>query len=680
MNLFDVQSLLGWVAQHAYYAGAAVFLVSLAESLAVVGLFIPGSIVMFGIGALVSTEAMDLWTVLALAATGAIVGDGLSYWLGCRYHEQLRLLWPFYRYPNLLTRGEEFFRKHGDKSVFMGRFIGPVRPIIPVVAGMMGMPPQRFYLVNILSALSWAPVYILPGVVFGASMKLAGAVATRLAVFVAILFAAVWILVWAIRYANRWLQLRWETSQVYMQAWINTSEKGHPVRTFINTLLNPEKSESRTLMVLFGLLVISAWGFFGILEDILTADPLTRIDISVYHMLQALRTPFGDNIMVVLTELGDAAVTITVVVSVLLWLAWKHAWRAAAYWLAAAGCATALTTAIKAGLGRARPFPLYEDVSLFSFPSGHATMSMVTYGFLAVLISRELPPRGRLVALTATIILVVMIAFSRLYLGVHWLSDVLGGMAFGTAWVAILGIAYSRHATTVLSPRALIIVAFSALLGGGIWHVATQHTADTQRYAMRQQTRTMAQQDWWSDAWQTLPAWRVDIEGDYEQPFTVQWAGSLGFLRHRLLTAGWQDPADEKRWLLWLETKLPAMQLPLLPHVHEGHYETFALIYPVPDHSDQRLVFRLWDTGVVLREHNRPVWTGVVTLETLRRPLSWFNLPHDEKEFNRPRQVLLASFAGVNLRLAERVNTPNSEHGRVAWDKQVMLALEPDSP
>jgi hypothetical protein len=122
------------------------------------------------------------------------------------------------------------------------------------------------------------------------------------------------------------------------------------------------------------------------------------------------------------------------------------------------------------------------------------------------------------------------------------------------------------------------------------------------------------------------------------------------------------------------------MQLPLLPRVHDGYYEALALIYPVANRNDQRLVLHLWNTGVVLRERNQPVWVGAVILEKLRRPLSWFNLPQDEKDFNHPRQVLLASLTGVKLRLEKRANMPNSENERIAWDRQIILALEPGNP
>ncbi|MHB1053421.1 MAG: hypothetical protein ACYCZT_10190 [Thiobacillus sp.] len=90
-------------------------------------------------------------------------------------------------------------------------------------------------------------------------------------------------------------------------------------------------------------LIAAAWMFFGIIEDVLTGDPLVAVDRTVYHLLQGLRTPLGDSVMISLTELGDAAVTLPVITAVLLWLVWKRAWRPVAYWLAAASFGAVLT-------------------------------------------------------------------------------------------------------------------------------------------------------------------------------------------------------------------------------------------------------------------------------------------------------------------------------------------------
>jgi len=162
MDLATFQPFLHWLSAHPGWSGLAIFLIAFSESLLVVGLVFPGSIIMFGVGTLVAAGALDLWTTLVWAAAGAITGDGVSFWLGHHYKDHLRDMWPIRRYPTLMERGEQFFNKHGGKSVLFGRFVGPVRPVIPAVAGMLGMTPARFLTVNVVSAIAWAPAYTLP--------------------------------------------------------------------------------------------------------------------------------------------------------------------------------------------------------------------------------------------------------------------------------------------------------------------------------------------------------------------------------------------------------------------------------------------------------------------------------------------------------------------------------------
>lgn len=682
MDIASFSALIAWIARHPEWAYAVVFFAAFSESLAVVGLLIPGALVMFGAGAVVAAGSLDLWATLGWAAAGAIAGDAGSYWLGRHYRAELPNRWPFRRYPKLLEKGTAFFHRHGGMSVFLGRFVGPIRPVIPAVAGMLGMPPARFYAANLLSALGWAPTYILPGVVFGASLGLAGAVATRLASVLVLLSILMVGSIWIVSRSVIWLRPRVEQGLGQLQTWAGS---GPPARTgslrgMVATLLDPARPESRALLVFAAVLIAAAWMFFGIIEDVLTGDPLVAVDRSVYQLLQGLRTPWGDSAMIALTQLGDAAVTLPVVAAVLLWLVWKRAWRAAAYWLAAAGFGAALTVILKAGFGLPRPLPLYEGAIAFGFPSSHAAMSIVIFGFLAVLTARELSLRGQLAVFSVTALLAGLIAFSRIYLGAHWLSDVLGGLSFGAAWVALLGIAYLRRPAPAVAARGLLAVAAIALIVGAGVHAANQRATDIARYAVRHPSTLIAQQDWWNQGWQTLPAWRIDIEGEYEQPLAVQWAGSLEFLRARLTARGWREavPLTGKRVLLGFDTRRPAMQLPLLPRVHDGRHEALALIYPLKGKPDRRLVLRLWSSGKMLQAPRNPIWVGTVTEERISRPLAWFNLPQDGRDFNAPRQLLFESLAGLPARLAGRDGAPQSAGEEIAWDKTVLLVYQPE--
>lgn len=159
--------LLGWLGSHTRWLGLGIFLIALLESLAVAGLLVPGVVLLFAASALAGGSNLGLMAVLGWAFAGAVCGDLISFAMGRWFHQDIRRLRLFARHPQWLDRGESFFREYGTYSIVLGRFIGPIRPIIPMVAGMFDMPFWRFLLVNVLSALAWAPLYVLPGYVAG---------------------------------------------------------------------------------------------------------------------------------------------------------------------------------------------------------------------------------------------------------------------------------------------------------------------------------------------------------------------------------------------------------------------------------------------------------------------------------------------------------------------------------
>lgn len=656
MPFFDLSPLLDWISLHPRGAGTVIFLVSLAESLAIVGLFIPGTVVMFGVGALIAAGALDIWMTLGLAAAGAVVGDGVSYWLGRHYHERLRVMWPFSRYPQFLVRGEAFFHRHGGKSVLLGRFVGPVRPVIPMVAGMLNMAPARFVVANVLSALGWAPAYILPGVVFGASLGLAAAVAGRLAVLVVGLVVVLGVTVWAVRRAILVLQPRAEVLSTRLLAW----SRAHPrLGDLTAALVDPQHPESRGLLIWAGLLVLAAWLFLDILVDVVSGDPLVQIDSAVFHLLQGLRTPWADQVMVFITELGDRQVIVAVVVAVLGALCWQRHWHAALHWLAATAFGALLTQALKQVLQLPRPVAIYEGTSAYSFPSSHATLSMVTYGFLAVLIARTLPASTRWIPYAAAGALIMAISVSRLYLGVHWLSDVLGGLALGLSWVALLGIAYARHAPRPLDARLLSATALLALMVATGWHVQRQYDDDLERYALRYSVRTLDAQAWWRDGWRELPAYRMDLQGQPAQPLNVQWAGTLSDLRAYLEARGWRVPVTLSlaNTLQWLVPNAVLADLPVLPQVHDGRHEALRLVYPLAAASGQpaqRLVLRLWPADAALAGTGTPLWVGNVTRQHRVHPLPLLTLARSAAETGSSVQRLRAQLDGLAWRWVRR--------------------------
>jgi len=157
------QQIIDLVKANAAWAPFIVFLFALGESLAVIGVFVPATIVLVAIGALVGASDIQFWPIWAGTTAGAIAGDLLSYWIGITFKDRARKVWPLTRYPEMYDRGDRFFRKWGVWGLFIGRFFGPVRGMVPLVAGVFEMRFVLFIAANIASAMIWAFVLLAPG-------------------------------------------------------------------------------------------------------------------------------------------------------------------------------------------------------------------------------------------------------------------------------------------------------------------------------------------------------------------------------------------------------------------------------------------------------------------------------------------------------------------------------------
>lgn len=656
-----VQALIDFLTLHPALALGAVFAAALLESVAVIGTVIPGSSVVFAAGVLVGLHALDPWSVAMAAVIGAILGDGFSYWLGHRHHDALLTLWPLKTHPDLLARGQAYFAKHGGKSVFLGRFLGPVRAIVPVVAGMSDMPAGRFTAVNVLSAIAWSAAHLLPGALFGASLQVAGAVSSRLLILLAGVVAVVWLFTLLLRLVHRsvWPVVNRKRDRIV--AWARP--RGGVLPRVALSLLDPARPESLGLLFAAVMLLGGAWMFLGILEDVVSSDPLVQFDQLVFTALQKLRTGWVDEVMIAATELGSATVAIAVIAAVSVVLAWKRRWRTLAYWLTAVGFAQALVWILKMTLERARPIVMYTGADQFSFPSGHAASSIVLYGFLAFLLAHGERPRIRWAITLLAAGLVGLIAFSRLYLGAHWLSDVLASLGLGTAWVALLSIAYMQHARSGQLPaRALSFTALGTMVLAGTAVLVTHHAADTARYAPRPSTFSGLLADWQIDGWRRLPARRSEVDGDHEEPLSVQWAGMADQVALTLKAGGWHRPP---RWalrttLLWLLPSTTVEQLPVLAKLHQGVPP--AMSFERELDPSLRLVIRLWPTSYqVGAASDRAValWIGMVTLERLEHPAGMVTLVATDQNFAMPTANLAQSLQtqGVRIDIKRRDTT-----------------------
>jgi membrane protein DedA with SNARE-associated domain len=152
-----------FVRDHGEWAAPVVFALAFAESLAFISLLVPAWAALVGIGALIASGGVSFWPVWIAASLGAALGDWLSYWIGLKLEYSVQHIWPLSRHPDLIPRGEAFVKKWGIPGIFIGRFFGPLRASVPLVAGIFEMPYWRFQFANFSSAFVWAAVLLTLG-------------------------------------------------------------------------------------------------------------------------------------------------------------------------------------------------------------------------------------------------------------------------------------------------------------------------------------------------------------------------------------------------------------------------------------------------------------------------------------------------------------------------------------
>jgi membrane protein DedA with SNARE-associated domain len=163
--------IVEFVRAHEAWAAPVVFVLAFAESLALISLLVPAWAALVGIGVLIASGNLSFWPVWVAGSVGAALGDWLSYWVGVKLGPPVAHVWPLSRHPELLPKGEAFVKRWGVLAIFIGRFFGPLRASVPLVAGIFHMPYWSFQVANFTSAFLWAGVLLTIGDVFAKAVK-----------------------------------------------------------------------------------------------------------------------------------------------------------------------------------------------------------------------------------------------------------------------------------------------------------------------------------------------------------------------------------------------------------------------------------------------------------------------------------------------------------------------------
>ena len=410
------------------------FIFTILEGLPVLGMVVPGHIAIIAGGFLARIGSLDLSFVITISLIGAIFGDYIGFYLGRKYGisfiDKVR---KYFLITDLhIDKVRNLIDKHTGKAMIMGRFTPATRCLMPFIVGTMHTPVKRFWLFNIIGAVSWVVSSIMVGYIFGAGYHLAAGYFGKFSIIAVIVTL---IIFWGYRFVNKNFHIF-----------------------------------KRYELITLALNIISLWIFAVIIEKLSDQAFKLGFDVWVSGFMCTLVHPIGAclgsitpesplsysgtiivNIAYWFTTIGSTAVMSSLGVFIGIWFITRKKWRSAAILLLSTFSTAFIILLLKHLFSISRPeFALQYIANDPSFPSGHAGMAAVFFTVIAYLsapkiyswIKREL-------MIVVCVLMIILIGLSRLVLNVHWASDVIAGWALGV-FMATASILIIRYISSIL--------------------------------------------------------------------------------------------------------------------------------------------------------------------------------------------------------------------------------------
>lgn len=634
--MFDfVTPLLAWLNANPEWAGFVTFIISASESVAIIGTIVPGSITMTALGALAGAGVIPLWETLFFATLGAIVGDGISYWMGHYFKDKLHQMWPFKNNPAILGRGEMFVHKYGIMSVFIGRFIGPVRALVPLVAGMLGMKPLQFTIANVTSAIGWAPAYLLPGMLLGAvSMELPPDIALHVILVLLLVMLFIFLCMWFLYKIIKRISIHIENVENRIWQWFKTHPVGRPITIWL-AHHNHTKKHGQFSFALFFL--FTAILLIGLMTYVKTMGaPHLAINELSYNFFRSIRSERIDHYVLVTTLLGQKEVLFILGLLVAGLLLIQKRYRLATH----IGLLLILTAGsiflLKNLFHSLRPWGISQAPETYSMPSGHATLSFAIFFGLTYFATRHLSKWTRFSMYCFCSLVVLLVGFSRLYLGAHWFTDILTGWLLGATTLTFVIISYERHTEKPINGLRFVIASFLFLCLSMFAVYQIKFEKMQERYTKIAWPMATLNADAWWQTGKGIPKERTSLFGFPSQRINIQWAGELEAIERTLHQSGWTKP-PARDFISTLHRIADIGSTQYLPMISPQYLDSKPKLILVKKDSQNEglLVIRLWDSHRRFEKSDTALWVGVI--DRVPRSYSWlFQDHHGELAISAP--------------------------------------------